>query len=124
MATQIDHIEIEVSDADEMAEFLQLVGFEVIRRTDHHGASYELGPADGDGPFIEIHTVTGEETPGVNHIAFAVDDIETFTERLEDHGVDDLTGPKYFEKTGRTLTNFRDPDGRRFQAVPHQEDQE
>lgn len=117
MLSKIDHIEIEASDAHEMAEFLKKLGYEQVRETDHHGTSYELGPADGDGPIFEIHTVEGEEVPGINHIAFAVDDIEDVTETLNKKDVDQVSEPYHVEKTGRTITNFRDPDGRRFQVV-------
>ena len=102
MIGEIDHIEIEASDAEAMADFLKQLGYEEHRRTEHHGLSIELTPADGDGPLFEVHTVTGEEVPGINHIAF---------------GVDDLVEPYYVERTGRTICNFRDPDGRRFQLV-------
>lgn len=117
MIGEIDHIEIEASDASEMADFLRNLGFETIRETKHHGHSYELVPPSNDGPIFEIHTVEGEETPGINHIAFAVDDIDSATTDLKDAGVDQVTDPYYVEKTGRTITNFRDPDGRRFQIV-------
>lgn len=117
MLSEIDHIEIEASDADEMAAFLEKLGYEHLRKTEHHGTSYELGPADGDGPIFEIHTVEGEETPGINHIAFSVDEIEDVTEELKDADVDQVSDPYYVDKTGRTITNFRDPDGRRFQVV-------
>jgi len=114
----IDHIEIEASDAEEMANFLKALGYEEKRRTTHHGESFELVPSDGDGPLFEIHTVDGEEVPGINHVAYAVDNIEELTEQLkEDDNVDQVTDPYYVEHTGRTITNFRDPDGRRFQMV-------
>ncbi|MFA1609699.1 VOC family protein [Halobellus rubicundus] len=117
MLGKIDHIEIEASDADEMAEFLKKLGYEELRQTEHHGTSYELEPADGDGPIFEIHTVEGEEVPGINHIAFAHDDVEQLADELRDAGVERVVDPYYVEKTGRTICNFRDPDGRRFQAV-------
>jgi glyoxylase I family protein len=117
MIGEIDHIEIEASDATEMADFLKKLGYEELRRTEHHGESFELKPADGDGPIFEIHTVEGEEVPGINHIAFAVEDIEGITEDLEEKDVDSIVGPYDVEATGRTITNFRDPDGRRFQIV-------
>lgn len=121
MFSKIDHIEIEASDADEMADFLKTLGYEEVRTTEHHGTSYELQPADWEGPIIELHTVEGEETPGINHIAFATDDIEDVTQTLKDEDVDQVSDPYYVEKTGRTITNFRDPDGRRFQAVSSEE---
>lgn len=121
MIGEIDHIEIEASDATEMAEFLKKLGYEELRTTEHHGESFELEPGDGDGPIFEIHTVDGEEVPGINHVAFAVDDIEEVTEQLDDADVDSLIGPYDVEETGRTITNFRDPDGRRFQVVSDEE---
>lgn len=117
MFNGIDHIEIEASDAEEMVAFLSKLGYEDRRETDHHGTSYELEPPEGDGAIFEIHTVEGEEVPGINHIAFNVDDVDEATEALEDAGVDQLVGPYHVDRTGRTITNFRDPDGRRFQVV-------
>lgn len=124
MIGKIDHIEIEASDASEMAEFLKKLGYEELRTTDHHGESIELKPGDAEGPIFEIHTVSGEEVPGINHVAFAVDDIDAVTERLEEEEVDSIVGPYHVDRTGRTITNFRDPDGRRFQAVADDEDDE
>jgi len=122
MIGDIDHIEIEASDAEEMANFLKQIGYEEVRETTHHGTSYELEPAEADGPIFEIHTVEGEEVPGVNHIAFSVDEIEEITEDLQEkEDVDQVTDPYYVEHTGRTITNFRDPDGRRFQIVQDDE---
>ena len=117
MIGEIDHVEIEASDAEEMADFMKQLGYEEVRRTDHHGLSIEVAPASGEGPLFEIHTVQGEEVPGINHIAFGVDDVEAAHEELEAAGVDALVEPYYVEKTGRTICNFRDPDGRRFQLV-------
>lgn len=117
MIEGIDHVEIESSDAEEMASFLKQLGFVEHRETDHHGMSYELKPEGAEGPIFEIHTVKGEETPGVNHIAFAVEDVREATAQLEAANVDQVSNPYYVEQTDRTITNFRDPDGRRFQFV-------
>lgn len=118
MIGEIDHIEIEASDAAEMVEFMKKLGYEEHRRTEHHGESYELVPGDGhEGPLFEIHEVEGEEVPGINHIAFSVDDIDDFTEHIEGEDISHIVGPYDVEKTGRRITNFRDPDGHRFQVV-------
>ena len=117
MIGEIDHIEIEASDAEEMADFMKKLGYEEYRRTEHHGLSIELEPGSGEGPLFEIHTVQGEEVPGINHIAYRVDDVEETHAELEDAGVDALVEPYFVERTGRTIANFRDPDGRRFQVV-------
>lgn len=116
MIDRIDHIEIVSSDAEEMVEFLKLLGLEEHRSTDHHGTSYELTVGE-DGPLFEIHTVEGEEIPGINHIAFAVDDLEEFTAELREKGFDDIEDPHFIEPTGRVVSSVRGPDGRRFQLV-------
>lgn len=117
MIGEIDHIEIEASDAEEMVAFLKNLGYEELRQTEHHGESYELVPSEAEGPLFEIHTVEGEEVPGINHIAFKVDDIDAVTDKLHAADVDQIVGPYDVEATGRRITNFRDPDGRRFQVV-------
>lgn len=117
MIEGIDHIEIVANDAEKMGDFLKDIGFEEHRRTDHHGGSIELKPGNEDGPIFEIHTVEEEETPGVNHIAFAVNDIDHAMDRLQERNVNHITGPNYVESTNRTSINFRDPDGRRFQII-------
>ncbi|MDJ1434705.1 VOC family protein [Halostagnicola sp. A-GB9-2] len=121
MIGEIDHIEIEASNAEEMAGFLKKLGYEELRTTEHHGESFELEPSSGDGPLFEIHTVEGEEVPGINHIAFGVDDIDEVSEQLAEEDIDSIVGPYDVEETGRTITNFRDPDGRRFQVVSDDE---
>ncbi|AHG02123.1 hypothetical protein HALLA_02105 (plasmid) [Halostagnicola larsenii XH-48] len=118
MIGEIDHIEIEASDAEETAAFLKKLGYEELRKTEHHGESVELQPGgETEGPIFEIHTVEGEEVPGINHIAFNVENIEEITDQLETEEVDSIVGPYDVEATDRTITNFRDPDGHRFQIV-------
>ncbi len=117
MVKRIDHIEIVVRDADEYIAFMEKLGFEVITRTVHHGGSAELKlPGEGQ-PIFEIHQVEGEENPGVNHIAFAVDDAQSAYEQLDSAGVAPLNPPNYVQSTGRLTVNLRDPDGFRMQLV-------
>lgn len=122
MVHEIDHIEYVVHDAEEMVAFLELMGFERHRETEHHQTSYEVTPGDRERPVIEIHTAETEEAVGVNHIAILVDDIEERTETLRDAGVTVDNGPHRVESTGRITANFRDPDGRRFQLVSTESD--
>ena len=116
MIDRIDHIEIVSSNAEEMVDFLKLLGLKEHRSTDHHGKSYELQVGD-DGPLFEIHTVEREEIPGINHIAFAVDDIDEYTAELREAGFETIDDPHYIDPTGRVVTSVRGPDGRRFQLV-------
>ncbi len=117
MIRGIDHIEIIVRDVEAHIAFLQSVGFELITRTGHHGASAELKLPGDNQPIFEIHEVGGEEVIGINHIALKVDNAEAAHKDLEKKGVAFTRGPKYIGATGRTTVELRDPDGWRFQLV-------
>ncbi len=117
MINGIDHIEIVVRDAEEYIAFMETLGFEVITRTVHHGLSAELKLPGDNQPIFEIHQVAGEENPGVNHIAFAVDDANTAFAGLQDAGVTSANPPNYVQSTGRLTVNLRDPNGHRVQLV-------
>ena len=86
MITGIDHIELIVRDVKVHVEFYQNLGFELLRWTDHHGGSAELQLPGENQPIIEIHTLLGEENPGVNHIAFKCDSVEETFEDLKGKG--------------------------------------
>lgn len=117
MITGIDHIELVVRDVDEHVRFFESLGFEVILRTTHHGGSAELKLPGDNQPVFEIHTVSGEETIGVNHIAFKVDDVKESHRGLVEKGIVFASEPRLVESTGRTNANLRDPDGWRLQLV-------
>ena len=117
MINRIDHIEIVVRDAAEYIAFMETLGFEVVTRTSHHSGSAELKlPGEGQ-PIFEIHQVEGEENPGINHIAFAVESAETAYEGLQSAGVKSANPPNHVPSTGRLTVNLRDPDGFRMQLV-------
>ncbi len=113
---RLDHIEYVVRNVDEFVEFLEMFGFVVVRRTEHHHGSAEMKLPEEDRLIIEIHGVEGEENPGINHIAFAAEDINAVADLLKKKGIEHR-GPRFFEPTGRMLLNFRDPDGFRFQVT-------
>ena len=83
----IDHIELIVRDVDEFVEFYEKLGFEVLMRTSHHGGSAELKLPGENQPVFEIHTVSGEENIGVNHIAFKVDSAQGIHEEMLQKGL-------------------------------------
>lgn len=112
----IDHIELVVTDVDRFVKFFQAMGFELVRRTEHHGGSAELRVPGENQPIIELHRVGGEENPGLNHIALRVSDVRQAYEELRSQGIG-CSEPHYVEATGRTIVNLRDPDGWRLQLV-------
>ena len=113
----IDHIELIVRDVDQYVEFYQNLGFALLLRTSHHGGSAELQLPGPNQPVIEIHSVSGEETIGVNHIAFKVSNAQEAYEDVVAKGITPERGPHLVEVTGRTNVNLRDPDGWRVQLV-------
>jgi catechol 2,3-dioxygenase-like lactoylglutathione lyase family enzyme len=117
MIRGIDHIELIVRDVEEFVTFFQKLGFKLLTRTSHHGASAELQLPGDNQPIVEIHQVSGEENIGVNHIAFKVDNAQEAYTELQSKGVTSLRPPNFVVSTGRTTVNFRDPDGWRLQLV-------
>ena len=116
MVRGIDHIEIIVRNVEEYVAFFEKLGFKVLTRTSHHGASAELQLPGDNQPIFEIHQVDREENIGVNHIAFKVDNAQEAYAELQGKGLK-LRAPNYVVATGRTTVNFRDPDGWRMQLV-------
>ena len=117
MITRIDHIELIVRDVDEFVRLFEAMGFEVVRRTEHHGDSAEVKLPGPGQPIFELHQVSGEENPGINHIAFQTDDLQAAYTRLRETGVTFDREPWLVPQTGRMIANFRDPDGWRLQLV-------
>ena len=117
MIRGIDHIELIVRDVEEFVAFFQTLGFKLLTRTSHHGASAELQLPGPNQPIFEIHQVSGEENIGVNHIAFKVDNAQEAYAALQSNGLRSLRPPNFVAATGRTTVNFRDPDGWRLQLV-------
>ena len=116
MVRGIDHIELIVRDVDETIVFFEALGFKLLTRTRHHGTSVEMQLPGNNQPIFEIHQVTGEENPGVNHIAFKVDNAQEAYTQLQGK-VKVMRAPNYVQATGRTTVNLRDPDGWRLQLV-------
>ena len=117
MIKSIDHMELIVRDVDAHVAYFQKLGFKLLTRTDHHGGSAELQLPGENQPIIEIHSASGEEVIGINHIALKVDDAQDAYETLQAEGVEFTRGPKLIEVTGRTTVELRDPDGWRLQLV-------
>lgn len=112
----IDHIELVVKDVDTFVNMFKAMGFELLTRTTHHGGSAEMKLPGENQVIFELHSVAGEENPGMNHIAFLTDDIERDRQVLMDAGFN-VSAANLVKATGRTLANWRDPDGFRQQMT-------
>ena len=93
MVLGIDHIELIVRDVDEHVAFYEKLGFKVLLRTEHHGGSAELQLPGENQPVIEIHTATGEETIGINHIALKVANAQEAYDDVTSKGIKPDRGP-------------------------------
>jgi catechol 2,3-dioxygenase-like lactoylglutathione lyase family enzyme len=114
MVLSVDHIELIVTDLDKTIKLFEAMGFKLVTKTPHHGGSAEMQLPGTNQVIFELHTVSGEENPGVNHIAFLTDDIAGDRQKLVNAGV--KMSPLHLVKaSGRTLSNFRDPSGFRLQ---------
>ena len=115
-----DHFQFIVKDFEESVEFFKKMGFKLVRQTEHHkgSAEFQIGP---DGPIMELHASERNENPGHDHFAVLVEGLEEAVEDLKAKGIE-VEGPIFAAATGRTLANFRDADGFRWQYISPKED--
>jgi glyoxylase I family protein len=113
------HVAVICSDYQRSKQFYtEVLGFGVIG--EHYRAargSWKLDIALPSGAQIELFSfpdpparVNNPEARGLRHLAFAVEDVAAFKQRLEAHGVavEDIRVDEY---TGARFTFFKDPDG-------------
>ncbi|CAG0973480.1 partial methylmalonyl-CoA/ethylmalonyl-CoA epimerase, partial [Anaerolineae bacterium] len=60
-----------------------------------------------------------EETPGLNHFGFRVDDVEKTKAELEAKGIKFVSDVITSKSSGRKVCNFRDPSYMRHQITTH-----
>lgn len=98
--TRVDHVAIAVKDLEE-ALFLyeDVFGFKLLKRREVHGAFSGMKSAEldaggfsvvlvqGTDPDSQVSRYIDEYGPGVQHIAVAVDDVESLAKTLKDAGV-------------------------------------
>jgi len=116
---KIHHIAIICADYQVSKHFYtQILGLEVIQEVYREARdSYKLDLALQNHYVIELFSfphppsrVSRPEAAGLRHLAFAVENIETSVQFLEQHNV--LVEPiRVDEWTGKRFTFFEDPDG-------------
>jgi 4-hydroxyphenylpyruvate dioxygenase-like putative hemolysin len=115
MLTGIDHIDVAVDDLEKWTNFLEVVGFSVLRRTSHGGGSVELRFPGVDSPLLELTSTTrpnGTPHPaGFRHIALRSDDIAATFALLSARGVTIDRPPRKNAESGRITMNAIDPTG-------------
>ncbi len=121
MLKRINHIELIVLDLERQVELFKQLGFEELRRTEHHQVSVEMKLPDQE-IIWELHELEKNEVIGVNHIGFEVDDAPAAYEALKDKGVKFQDTPSHYnvpDIDGKTWTvaNFRDTSGFRYHIL-------
>lgn len=97
-----------VTDLEKSIDFYRELGFKLVRKMEHGGASSQMR-ADG-GMLLEIHEANATENPGYNHFAVTVQDLDAAVKALQEKGVP-VDGPVEVPATGRRLATVRDPNG-------------
>jgi glyoxylase I family protein len=112
---KIHHVAIIVSDIEKSLEFYEkTLGFSVKRKTFRKERNSWKVDIVKDEIELELFTFPGAplrpsypEAQGLRHLAFSVDDIETFHESLKEFGVEEI---RVDHLTGKKFFFFADPD--------------
>ncbi len=101
MSIRLDHIGIAVNDLEQGVKFWELLGLTTtkeIETNEEQGVKILfLSPSSGQVPSLELLEPTGPDTPigqfiskrgpGIQQLAFEVDDISQIISRLQSNGV-------------------------------------
>jgi lactoylglutathione lyase len=113
-----------IGDIDRSVAFYKELGFEEVWRMPIRDEAINVFmnlPGDGDMPRLELtynHGVDSYELgTGYNHIAVAVDDLESTLTGLAAKGIDPEKPPYRVSEDGPPICFVRDPDGYRVELV-------
>lgn len=106
----IEHTAIATTDPEALGNwYAEKLDFPIVHRHGGNvfvcaadGTMLELIPSKGDRPEAEM------KSPGLRHLAVAVDDMDAGVQALESRGVEIFDT---LETGGNRLAFFRDPDG-------------
>ena len=112
----VDHITLNVRDVEAATRFFENLGMAVEGSLDG-GDIIFLSNGDAEHPLqVQLDRVheddtSGTGTPGLNHIAFFVEDVEGASAELLELGIPALHEPFHQPRSGRTIFTFEGPDG-------------
>lgn len=112
----VDHIAFIVENPERTAEMLANFGYEVKRRTAHHGGSVEVESPKQPGLVIELCAKRPQDTIGFNHACFRIEDQAAYDELVE-KGVTFNKPPHLSVDSGRYITNHIDEDQIKWQVT-------
>jgi glyoxylase I family protein len=111
----LDHVHLYVKDLEEAVRFYEMVGLEFVEYTSHGGKAAMMR-VPGSPVSFEIQETKVIDNPGLNHLAFVVDDLDDLCDSYKANGVK-VDGPLDNKATGRRLATIRDPHGFLIQLV-------
>jgi catechol 2,3-dioxygenase-like lactoylglutathione lyase family enzyme len=126
MTVRIEHANIIVRDIDKAAKFLQTAFPEFEIRRDVHRREGRWMHLGTDDTYIALTEATIEPAeswvpysgrPGINHLAYEVDDADALRERMRAAGYKDSTVPNTHPHRKRVY--FYDPDGNDWEFVQY-----
>ena len=111
---RVEHIDFVVRDIARSVEFYKKLGLVVQRELDE-GRTVFLWNEDQQSPVVvELHQAgkgwLASRPPGLNHIAFHVDDVGVAYKELSEAGVAFSLEPQWGSRSGKTVANAEDPD--------------
>lgn len=114
MILGIEHTAIATPDPEKLARwYVERLGFKINYFSASSKTTFVRAP---NGSMLEIITSEGDRpetalrTPGVRHLAIAVDDFAAAYESLKAAGVTFLTAPE-INPAGNSVVFFSDPEG-------------
>ncbi len=111
----LDHVHLIVKNLEEAIEFYEMIGLEFVEHTEHARKACMMRTPGGK-ILYEIQEAGTIENPGLNHMAFLIEDLDALCEKLEEKDVK-VDGPVFVKATGRRLATIRDPHGFLWQLV-------
>jgi lactoylglutathione lyase len=121
MATYL-HTCYRIGDIDRSVAFYEKLGFEEVARMPIRDEAVNVFMGlPGEDPRLELtynHGVDSYELgTGYNHIAVAVDDLDSTLEGLAQQGIEPEKPPYSVREGGSRLCFVRDPDGYRIELI-------
>jgi len=119
---RVDHITLNVTDIKAATRFFESLGM-VVEGTLDKGEIVFLTNGDREQPLqIQLDAIQDDSTglyatPGLNHIAFLVDDVEGASEEMAKKGISGLHEPFYQSRSGRRILTFEGPGGAALQLA-------
>lgn len=116
MLINVDHIDLRVPDLGEAEAFFVSIGMIVIRRTADSRRSIELALPGEHQVVFEVREDPSVPSTVVDHVAFRSDGSGT-VELLKRSGVNFTREHHMVADTGRTVSNFTDVAGGKWQIA-------